>query len=251
MAVDPGAPHLADGPAYYASGPASRRRDLRALLHPPYTAWHLSLVVIGGCLGPVVNWTVLVATLLAFFLAVGVAAHCLDELHGRPLQTSIPARGLATAAVISLAGAAVIGALGVEVIGPPLAAFVVIGVALVCCYNLELFGGRLHNDLVFALGWGAFPVVVSAFAQSRAISLDALCCGAAAGLLATAQRVLSARARMLRREVRCVSGELVFADGRRERIDAAALLRPLEQALRALVFAVVALSIVAVIARAT
>ena len=30
-------------------------RDYVTLLHPPYTAWHLSYVVIGGCLAPVVR----------------------------------------------------------------------------------------------------------------------------------------------------------------------------------------------------
>ena len=61
------------------------------LLHPPYTLWHLSYVAIGATLAPRFDGGRLVATLLAFFLAVGVCAHALDELHGRPLRTTIPA----------------------------------------------------------------------------------------------------------------------------------------------------------------
>ena len=87
---------MADGaqagarPAYYAARPGGWR-DWWTLLHPPYTAWHLSYVVIGACLAPQVSLAPLLATLVAFFLAVGLAAHALDELNGRPLQTRIPA----------------------------------------------------------------------------------------------------------------------------------------------------------------
>ncbi len=35
----------------------------------------------------------------------------------------------------------------------------VAGAFLVVAYNLELFGGRFHNDLWFALAWGAFPAL--------------------------------------------------------------------------------------------
>ena len=76
-------------PAYYAAGPG-RWRDWWTLLHPPYTAWHLSYAVIGAALAPRVLVSNLIATVLAFFLAVGLAAHALDELRGRPLRTAIP-----------------------------------------------------------------------------------------------------------------------------------------------------------------
>ena len=56
----------------------------------PYTAWHLSYVVVGGCLAAEVSWGRLGLTVLAFFLAMGIGAHALDELAGRPLQTTIP-----------------------------------------------------------------------------------------------------------------------------------------------------------------
>ena len=35
---------------------------------------------------------------------------------------------------------------------------IAVGAFLVLAYNLELFGGRFHTDLWFALAWGAFPV---------------------------------------------------------------------------------------------
>ncbi len=54
------------------------------LLHPPYTAWNLANVAIGAALAPHLYPGRLAATLAAFFLAVGVCAHVLDELQGRP-----------------------------------------------------------------------------------------------------------------------------------------------------------------------
>src|SRR5256885_4923628 len=98
----PDAPTLA--PAYYAIRARGWRRDVWALLHPPYTAWHLSYVVIGASLAPKLSMFRLGATLVAFFLAVGIAAHALDELNGRPLRTSIPSWVLKAAGAIGLAG---------------------------------------------------------------------------------------------------------------------------------------------------
>jgi len=131
-------------PAFYAAPSAVTRRSMRdwwIVLHPPYTLWHLSYVVIGACLAPHVDGERMAATLVAFFLAVGVGAHALDELHGRPLRTSIPGWALTVAAVASLASAVGLGLVGVARVGPGLAVFIVVGVVLALGYNLELLGG--------------------------------------------------------------------------------------------------------------
>ena len=147
-------PHNPLPPAYYASRAGGWRRDVWAVLHPPYTAWHLSYVVIGASLASSLSVMRLVATLLAFFLAVGISAHALDELRGRPLQTEIPGSVLWAAAVIGLAGAVGLGVAGVPIIGLGLLPFIALGVLFVFAYNLELLGGRLHGDFWFALSWG-------------------------------------------------------------------------------------------------
>src|SRR5580704_15111424 len=91
--TSPPKPRPESRPAFYAARPGGWR-DWWTLLHPPYTAWHLSYVVIGACLAPHVSLSILFGTLLAFFFAVGLAAHALDELHGRPLGTTISNGGL-------------------------------------------------------------------------------------------------------------------------------------------------------------
>jgi hypothetical protein len=230
-------------PAYYAGRTTGWRRDLWALLHPPYTAWHLSYVLIGASLAPRVSVVRLVATLLAFFLAVGVSAHALDELRGRPLQTSIPAGVLWTAAAIGLLGAVALGIAGVFVIGPWLLPFIAVGVFFVFAYNLELLHGRVHGDFWFALSWGAFPVLTGYFAQSGRLSIAALAAAAAGYALSYAQRMLSTPARLLRRRSRSVAGVLTLNDGSSVELDRSVLLGPLERALAALSWGVVALSL--------
>jgi hypothetical protein len=237
------------GPAYYASADHTWWRDVQAILHPPYTAWHLSYVVIGSLIGPRVNWATLGATVLAFLLAVGVAAHCLDELRGRPLGTRLPARFLVVTATVSLAGAVAIGIVGLYRLGPWLAVFIVVGAFLVLAYNLELFGGRVHNGLSFALGWGAFPVLTAAFAQDRSLPISAIVLAAAATLLSAAQRQLSTPARTIRRHATSIEGRMVLDDGRVEAIDSSTLLAPIEKTLRALSWTTVVLAVSLVLAR--
>lgn len=218
-------------PAFYALE-SGGWRDYWSLLHPPYTAWHLSYVVIGACIAPVVNVGWLFETALAFFLAMGLAAHALDELNGRPLRTHIPDGVLVTIAVVGLAGAFALGIHGAIVVSAWLWVFIAVGGFLVVAYNMELFGGAFHSDLWFALAWGAFPALTAYFAQTATIRVEAVLVAAACAAISAAQRVLSTPVRRLRRSVSAVSGELVTADGAREPLDAAALRAAPEGALR-------------------
>src|SRR5438132_5711618 len=99
-------------PAFYALR-AGGWRDLVTLLHPPYTAWHLSYVALGAAAAPAIHLDRLLATLGAFFLGVGVCAHALDELNGRPLGTMLSRRALIWTAAVGLAGAVAIGVAGI------------------------------------------------------------------------------------------------------------------------------------------
>jgi hypothetical protein len=149
-------------PAFYALAPGGWR-DYVTLLHPPYTLWHLSYVVIGACLAPHLPLMRTALAVIAFLLALGIGAHALDELRGRPLQTRISSRTLVALAAVSIAGAIGIG-IGVAIdFDLWLLPFIGFGGFIVCAYNLELFGGRFHRDLWFALAWGAFPLLTGYF----------------------------------------------------------------------------------------
>jgi hypothetical protein len=206
-------------PAYYAARPGGWR-DWWTLLHPPYTAWHLSYVVVGAALAPQVSLTSLLATLIAFFLAVGVAAHALDELNGRPLQTRIPAPALITVTAAGLAGAVALGAAGVARAGWALLPFMIVG-----------------------------PVLTAYTAQAGRLALAPVLAAAAALALSAAQRRLSTPARTLRRRSVRVEGSVTLTDGQVTAVDQRALLAPLEGALRAMSWGVVLLAASLAIAR--
>ena len=217
-------------------------RDYVTLLHPPYTAWHLSYVVIGGCLAPIVACGRLGAAVAAFGLAVGIGAHALDELRGRPLRTSIPSPVLVALAAVSIAGACAIGIVGAIAFEPWIAVLVPIGAFLVLAYNLELLGGRFHSDLWFGLAWGGFPVVCGYAAVAGEIRAATVLAAAFGVLLSLAQRTLSNHVRHVRRRVQVVSGELELHDGSRESLDADRLILAEERGLRLLAAAVVVLA---------
>jgi hypothetical protein len=228
-------------PAWYALARGGWR-DYVTLLHPPYTAWHLSYVVIGGCLAPVVAWERLGAAVAAFALAVGVGAHALDELNGRPLRTKIPDKVLVGLASVSIAGACAIGVVGALTFKAWLALLIPLGLFLVLAYNLELAGGRFHSDLWFGLAWGGFPVLNGYAAVAGDLGGVTVLAAAFAVLLSLAQRALSSHVRYVRRRVVAVRGELERADASREPLDARRLTAPAETGLRLLSLATVALA---------
>ncbi len=235
-------------PAYYAAR-SDGWREWWTLLHPPYTAWHLSYVVIGAALAPHVDLTRLLATLLAFFAAVGLGAHALDELHGRPLRTHIPSAVLVAVTVAGLTTAVVLGVAGVARVGWLLVPFIVVGPLLVVAYNAELFGGIVHTDVGFAVAWGAFPLLTAYVAQADRLGLAAVLGAVAAFALSYAQRSLSAPARSLRRHVTAVRGSMTLVDGTTRPLDETVLLAPLERALGATSWGLMALAAALAVAR--
>jgi hypothetical protein len=240
-------------PAFYALRPGGWR-DVVTLLHPPYTAWHLSYVALGAAVAPVFHPVRLWAALGAFFLAVGVSAHALDELHGHPLRTRIADGVLVGLAVVGLGGAVAIGIAGLVTVSWSLAPFVAFGASLVLAYNLELFGGRFHTDLWFAASWGAFPALTSFWANALGIhSLGEAVAGVGVTLacfaLSLAQRHLSTPARELRRRTVALAGTQTFADGSSRELSAAGLAAPLDAALKALAASLVLLAVGAVAIR--
>jgi hypothetical protein len=230
-----------DRPAYYALRPGGWR-DYWTLLHPPYTLWHLSYVAIGAAAAPDLSLGRLGPSLLAFFLGVGLTAHALDEVTGRPLQTRISSRTLIAIAVVGLAGAVALGVLGAARVSWWLMAFVAFGSFIVLAYNLELAGGRFHSNLWFALSWGAFPALTGYFAQTGVVRWQAVLVAVACLFLSVAQRRLSTPVRRLRRGVAVVEGRMILRDGTEVPVDEAMVRAAPEAALRAMAVAMVLLA---------
>jgi hypothetical protein len=237
-----------DRPAFYALRPGGWR-DLVTVLHPPYTGWNLANVAIGAALAPHLYVGRLLAALGAFLLAVGVCAHVLDELQGRPLGTSLPTRALVALAAVSLAGAVAIGVIGAITISLTLVPFVLVGAFMVLAYNLEWFGGRFHNAFWLAASWGAFPVLTGYWVNALALSVPAVLAAGGCMMLTVAQRRLSTPVRELRRRTVSVSGEQHLVDDRVVVLDVARLAAPLDGALKAIAIAMMLLGAGLVLAR--
>jgi hypothetical protein len=253
LSPQPSPPATAGSPgaartSFYSLEPGGWR-DYVTLLHPPYTVWHLSYVAMGAAVATTFSGARLAATLLGFFLGVGLSAHAFDELAGRPLRTRIPDGVLRGIAWGSLAGAVALGVAGATTVSWWLLAFVAFGVAAVVAYNLELLGGRFHTDLWFAVTWGAFPALTGAFAQTGTLTVAAGGIALGCLLLSLAQRRLSTPVRSLRRHTVRVEGRIVMDDGREVAIDERSLRGPAESALRVMWIAVALLAAGMVAAR--
>ena len=233
------------GAAFYALRPGGAR-DYWTLLHPPYTLWHLSYVLLGAALAPSPDPRIVLGALLAFFLAVGIASHSFDELQGRPLGTKIPSGVLIALGALGLAGAVALGIIAASQIGLWFLALVAIGAALVVSYGLEL--PIVHSDLGFATAWGAFPVV-AAGAATGAAPLVVTVAAFGAALLSLAQRRLSTPVRRVRRKAASVTGTIRYRDGTVEEIDSARFIAAPESALRLLWLAIAAVSFAILLSR--
>jgi hypothetical protein len=220
-------------PAFYALR-AGGWRDYVTVLHLPYTAWNLAYVALGAALAPRFHIDRMLWTMAAFALALGIAAHMLDELNGRPLQTHIPGKTLTTLAVATLAGSCAIGIWAATAWGYGLLAFVGFGALIVPAYNLEWFGGLVHNAWGLALAWAAFPVLTAYFAEAQTLRAPAfLAAGFATGMILV-QRTLSTPVRHARRKTGTLEG-----------------VEPMERALRILPWANILLGAALVTTRLT
>lgn len=191
----------------------------------------------------------LIWTLIAFFFAVGIGAHALDELQGHPLHTGLTDTSLITLAIVGIGIAAAIGIAGAVFVDWWIALLVVAGVAIVLAYNLELAGGRFHSDLWFALAWGGFPALVGYLVNAGRLAWPGVLVAAGCVAVSAAQRSLSTPVRRLRRRTTSLTGVQRLDDGTEVPLSVATVAAPFDRALMALSGGVVLLAIGLVAAR--
>ena len=94
-------------------------------------------------------------------------------------------------AVVGLGGAVAIGIVGAVIVSAWLIPLIAVGAFLALAYNLELFGGRFHTDVWFAVAWGGFPAFTGWFVEALDVRVEAVLVALACCLLSVAQRRLS------------------------------------------------------------
>jgi hypothetical protein len=221
-------------PAWYSLYGEGPLKDIINLTHPPYTLWHLSYVLIGISLSPVIYPARSIAVLAAFFLGLGIGAHALDETMGNPLQTRLSRVQLYLIGFSSLGGAILIGIFYVATVSLLILPFVLLEAFFALTYNLEAFGKRFHNMLVFSLSWGAIPFLTGYFVNSLSLNLPILLVSLAVALLTYVQRTLSIQARTVRRVLPAPVRSLKLANGEEVIISEKDLIGSAEKSLKML-----------------
>ena len=185
--------------AWYARR-GGRAAELLTILHPPYTAMVLCYVALGAVVAPHPDAAALAWTLAAFVLGLGIGAHALDQLSGRPWGESLGRAELVALAAVGLGGGVAIGIGLAAARSWWILVFVALEAFFAVAYNLDrLFHGRFHRDGWFMFSWGALPFLSSYFIQTgeltAAVAALAAALAGTAGLEITLSRWVKAQRR--------------------------------------------------------
>lgn len=147
----------------------------------PFTAYVLAYVTVGMALGSVIgawDWGLTVLTLAAMWLGLE-GLHALD-LAGDDIATRVDGRIQLVAGIAGLVAGAALGVYIASLTTWWFLVFVGIEVFLGLAYNLEWFGGLLHDFDTpsglanFGLSWGAIPFLVGYFVMGGTLTLGAV-----------------------------------------------------------------------------
>jgi hypothetical protein len=180
-------------------GPKNFRISV-GILFLPYTGMVLSFAAWGSF---TTNFSLdrLVAICVLYFLALGIAAHCLDSIGSKSKPWGfLSGRKLATASLLSLSGAFVIGPYYAFLDSPLLIPIGILESFFLFAYNLELFKGRFHNNATFVVSWGILPVLAGSAIQSNSISPDTIMMAGIAGILSYVLIITSRKYKDLKRQ---------------------------------------------------
>lgn len=155
----------------------------------PFTAYVLAYVTVGMALGSVGgswDWTVAALTLAAIWFGLE-GLHAID-LAEPNIATRVDRRVQLAAGVIGLAIGAGLGVAVASMTQWTFLVFVAIELFLGLAYNMEWFGGYLHDfDTAtgianFGFSWGAVPFFVGFFVMADGLTLGAALVGAGVAL---------------------------------------------------------------------
>lgn len=144
------------------------------ILFLPYTSI-VTCFAIWGSLSQDFDITRLVSIALIYFLSVGISAHCLDAVGGRTKPWGeLPKRKLFAIAMLALVVAFSIGIYYAVMDAILLIPIGIIEGFFLFAYNLELFGGKFHNNASTVFSWGILPVFAGSVIQTNSISIETL-----------------------------------------------------------------------------
>ncbi|HXG73630.1 MAG TPA: hypothetical protein VNK44_02255 [Candidatus Nitrosotenuis sp.] len=144
------------------------------MLFLPYTGIIVSFAAWGSLAGPF-QLERLGSICLIYFLALGVSAHCLDAIGGKTRPWGVlPRRPVLAVSLSALSVAFAIGLYYAFLDSPLLFPIGIIEGFFLFAYNLELFGGRFHNNASVLVSWAVLPIFAGSAIQTNTISYEAM-----------------------------------------------------------------------------
>ena len=158
-------------------GSRNFRRTI-GILFLPYTSIVICFAALGSLSGQF-EIERLAAICIIYFLALGVSAHLLDAIGGKTKPWGdLPKKKLWIVSMSVLGIAFSIGMYYVFLDSPLLFAIGVVEVFFLFAYNLELFGGKFHNNASTIFSWAILPVFAGSAIQTNSITIEAvMICG--------------------------------------------------------------------------
>lgn len=144
------------------------------ILFLPYTSIVTCFAALGAISGPL-QLERIAAICVIYVLALGIGAHLLDAVGGK----TKPWGNLPNRKVWSIALGAIGIAFSIGIYFALLDSFWLIPIGIIegfflFAYNLELFGGRFHNNASTIFSWGILPVFAGSVIQTNSIDIETI-----------------------------------------------------------------------------
>ena len=158
-------------------GSRNFRRTI-GILFLPYTSIVICFAALGSLSGQF-EIERLAAICIIYFLALGVSAHLLDAIGGKTKPWGdLPKKKLWIISMIVLGIAFSIGMYYAFLDSPLLFVIGIVEGFFLFAYNLELFGGKFHNNASTIFSWAILPVFAGSAIQTNSITIEAvMICG--------------------------------------------------------------------------
>jgi hypothetical protein len=154
-------------------GPKKFRISI-GILFLPYTSIVVCFAALGAISGPLQLERV-AAICVIYVLALGVGAHLLDAVGGKTKPWgNLPKRKIWGIALSALSIAFSVGIYFAFLDSPWLFPIGIIEGFFLFAYNLELFGGKFHNNTSTIFSWGILPVFAGSAIQTNSITIETI-----------------------------------------------------------------------------
>ena len=154
-------------------GSRNFRRTI-GILFLPYTSIVICFAALGSLSGQF-EIERLAAICIIYFLALGVSAHLLDAIGGKTKPWGdLPKKKLWLISMIVLGIAFSIGMYYAFLDSPLLFVIGIVEGFFLFAYNLELFGGKFHNNASTIFSWAILPVFAGSAIQTNSITIEVI-----------------------------------------------------------------------------